>query len=454
MTNSTATASVVESLRRSIRGAVLTPGQDGYEAARKIWNGMIDRRPAVIVRCESNADVAGAIAHASDHDLLISVRGGGHSLPGHSVNDGGMMIDLSPMKRIDVDAGHRTARVQPGVVWGELDAATHAHGLAVTGGQITHTGIAGLTVGGGIGWLMRKHGLTCDNLLAAEVVTSDGRIVQASDGENADLFWGLRGGGGNFGVVTAFTYRLHPVSLVFGGLVAFPLPLGKQVLQALRAYLPTLPDELTTTTFLMTTPDGHKALGVGLCYCGEPGNGEQWVAPIRQMGPVVMEQVGPMPYPALQSMLDQVAIPGRRYYLKSNFVAELRDPAIDVLIDAYMQSPSPLSAILLVQMGGAVSRVDRLATAFYHRDANLSFSAFACWTDSAQDATNIAWTRQLWESLRPHMPSGAYVNEMVDEGHERVRAAYGPAYDRLASLKQKYDPSNVFRLNQNILPAA
>jgi hypothetical protein len=340
--------SAVDTLRQHHQGAVLISGEAGYDEARKIWNGMIDRRPAVIARSVSSADVAAAIAYAREHDLSIAVRGGGHSFPGHSVNDNGMMIDLSPMKRVEVDAQRATVRAQPGVLWGELDGATHTHGLAVTGGQISHTGIAGLTLGGGIGWLMRKYGLTCDNLLAAEMVTADGRLVRASAGENDDLFWGLRGGGGNFGVVTEFTYRLHPVKFVLGGLMAFPLPVGKQVLQSLRDYLPSMPDEMTITMFLLTTPDGHKALGVGLCYCGEPSAGEQWVEPIRQMGPVVMNQVGVMPYPVLQSMIDQVAEPGRRYYLKSNFVGDLRDEAIDVLIDAYSVVPSPLSAILLM----------------------------------------------------------------------------------------------------------
>jgi FAD/FMN-containing dehydrogenase len=277
--------------------------------------------------------------------------------------------------------------------------------------------------------------------------------VAASADDNANLFWGLRGGGGNFGVVTEFSYRLHPVSLVFGGLVAFPLPAGKPALQALRSYLPTTPDELTTTSFLLTTPDGHKALGVGFCYCGDPGDGEAWLAPIRQMGPVVMEQVGVMPYPAVQSMLDQVAAPGRRYYLKSNFMDELNDDAIDVLIDAYMRVPSPLTAVLLVQMGGAVTRVDRTATAFYHRDVAFSFSAFASWTDPSEDDANIGWTRQLWQDLRPRMSASVYVNELVDEGEDRVREAYGPAHDRLAVLKRQYDPDNIFRLNQNIRPA-
>ncbi len=451
---SSLTLAQVAGLRSAMQGAVLIPGDPGYDAARVIWNGMIDRRPAVIARCTAAADVVAAIAFAREHDLLISVRGGGHSLPGHSVNDGGIMIDLAPMKRVEVDAPQRTARAQPGLLWGELDGATHTHGLAVTGGQISHTGIAGLTLGGGIGWLMRKYGLTCDNLMEAEVVTADGQIVRANATEHPDLFWGLRGGGGNFGVVTEFSYRLHPVAFVFGGLVAFPLPAGKPVLQALRDYLPSVPDELTTTTFLLTTPDGHKALGVGLCYCGDPKDGEPWLAPIRQMGPVVMEQVGVMPYPALQSMLDQVAAPGRRYYLKSNFLDELRDEAMDVLIDGYLRVPSPLTAVLLVQMGGAVQRADRASTAYYHRDATLSFSAFASWTEPAEDEANIGWTRQLWQDLRPYMPGSVYVNELVDEGEERVREAYGPAYDRLATVKKQYDPDNVFHLNQNIRPAA
>lgn len=454
MSTPTLSASSLQSLRAHVQGTVLTAGDPGYDAARAIWNGMFDRRPAVITRCSSAADVAAAIAFAREHNLLISVRGGGHSLPGHSVNDGGMMIDLSPMKRVDVDPARRIARAQPGVLWGDLDGATHAHGLAVPGGQISHTGIAGLTLGGGIGWLMRQYGLTCDNLIAAEVVTADGQVVHASADDHPDLFWGLRGGGGNFGVVSEFTYQLHPVTFVFGGLVAFPLPVAKPILHGLRDYLPTMPDELTTTTFLLTTPEGHQALGVGLCYCGDPADGEHWLAPIRQMGPVVMEQVGVMPYPVVQSMLDQVAAPGRRYYVKSNFMDELKDEAIDVLIDAYARVPSPLTAVLLVQMGGAVTRADRTATAYYHRDVALSFSAFSSWINAAEDDANISWTRQLWQDLRPHMSASVYVNELADEGEERVREAYGPAYARLAALKKQYDPENVFRLNQNIRPAA
>jgi FAD/FMN-containing dehydrogenase len=453
MSTITSETAAVERLRRTMHGAVLSPSDAGYDEARRIWNGMIDRRPALIARCESEADVAAAVAHARERELPISVRGGGHSLPGHSVNDGGMMIDLQPMKRIEVNAQQRTVRAQPGVLWGEFDRATQTHGLAVTGGQISHTGIAGLTLGGGLGWLMRKYGLTCDNLIRADVVTADGRVVRASADENPELFWGLRGGGGNFGIVTEFAYRLHPVKAIYGGLLAFPLPAGKQVLQVLRDYLPTIPDELTTTVVLLTTPDGHKALGVGLCYCGDPAGAEKWVAPIRQMGPVVMEQLGPMPYTAVQSMMDHAGVPGRRYYLKSNFVDTLPDAAIDVLIAGYAGTPSPLTSVLLVQMGGAVARVATDATAFYHRHVPMSFSAFACWIDPAEDAANIGWARELWKDLQPYIPAAAYVNELVDEGEERVSEAYGPSYDRLRSLKRKYDPENVFKLNQNIRPA-
>ncbi|NJN81754.1 MAG: FAD-binding oxidoreductase [Caldilineaceae bacterium] len=453
MTISTLKSARLDTLKGHIRGETLLPGDAGYDQVRKIWNGMFDRRPAIIARCESAEDVAASIAFAREHDLLISVRGGGHSFPGHSVNDGGIMIDLAAMKLIDVQPQQRIARAQPGVLWGEFDQTTHEHGLAVTGGQISHTGIAGLTLGGGIGWLMRKHGLTCDNLQAVELVTADGQSMKASAEENPELFWGVRGGGGNFGIVTEFTYRLHPLSMVLGGLIAYPLPEAATVLRTLRSYLSDTPDELTTTTFLLTTPDGHPALGIGLCYAGDPEAGQHHVEDLRKMGTVVMEQIGVMPYPAVQSMLDHVATPGNRYYVKSNFVDEISDEVIDVLIDYYGRVPSPMTAILLVQMGGAVARTDREATAYQYRDANFSFSAISGWVDPDQDDANISWTRQLWEALTPYLPAAVYINELTDEGHERVRAAYGSAYDRLARLKKQVDPANIFRMNQNIQPA-
>jgi FAD/FMN-containing dehydrogenase len=413
---------------------------------------MIDKQPALIVRCAQESDVIESVKFARAHNLLVAVRGGGHSLPGHSVCDGGLMIDLSLLKRIQVDPERQTVRAEPGVTWGELDRETQVFGLAVTGGQISHTGIAGLTLGGGIGWLMRKYGLTCDNLLAVDLVTAEGRLLTASVEENADLFWALRGGGGNFGIATSFEYQLHPVGPVLGGLVAYPLPEAKTVLQALRRYSQTAPDELTVTVAFLTTPDGHQAVGIALCYAGDPQTGEKVIEPLRKLGTVVMEQIGPMPYPAVQSMLDHAAVPGRRYYLKSNFLDELSDEAIDVLTDQFTKVPSPLSIVIVVQMGGAVRRIERQATAFYHRDVAYSVSAFSTWIEAQDDDKNITWARQLWEALRPYAPSAVYVNELVDEGEDRIRAAYGPIYDRLVAVKNRYDPTNLFRLNQNIKP--
>jgi FAD/FMN-containing dehydrogenase len=362
------------------------------------------------------------------------------------------MIDLSPMKSIKVDPERRIARAEPGVIWRELDHETQAFGLAVTGGQISHTGIAGLTLGGGLGWLMRKHGLTCDNLLSADVATADGRLLTASTETNPDLFWGLRGGGGNFGVVTAFEYQLHPVGPVFGGLIAYPFSEARQVLQSFRDFAPTAPDELTMTAAFLTTPDGHQAVGIAVCYAGNPETGEAVVQPLQKLGTPVMVQVGPMPYPAVQSMMDQVAEPGRRYYLKSNFLDEVSDDVIDVLTDHLKRLPSPLSTVIIPQMGGAISKVDSHATAFHHRNVAFTFSAFAAWTDARDDEKNVTWARDLWDALRPFAPSGVYVNELQDEGEERIRAAYGLAYDRLVALKNRYDPTNLFRLNQNLKP--
>lgn len=441
-------------LTRTLDGRLLRPGTAGYDAARKIWNGMIDKRPALIARCKTAQEVAECVHLVREHGLLASVRSGGHSLPGHSVCDGGLMIDLSLMKNIQVDPQKRIAQAQAGLLWQEFDAATHAHGLAVTGGQISHTGIAGLTLGGGIGWLMRKFGATCDNLISAEIVTADGNIRRVSATEEAELFWAIRGGGGNFGVVTTFEYRLHPLKFVFGGLVAYPLPEAPGVLGALRDYAASTPDELTVMPAFITSPDGHPAVGIAFCFAGDPQQGEAHLSKFRTFGTVVMEQTGAMPYPVVQQMLDHVAEPQRRYYLKSNMLNELSDDAIRVCMQNYMQVPSPLSAIIIPQMGGAINRVQPDATAFPHRSAAYSFTAFAVWTDPRTDEANKRWAQTVWEELRPFAPTAVYVNEMVDEGEERVREAYGAkTYARLAQIKQKYDPDNLFRLNQNIKPA-
>ena len=442
----------IETFKASLRGQLIQPNDEGYDDARTIWNGMIDKRPTLIARCTGAADVIRSVNFARDHNLLVAVRGGGHSFPGHSVCDGGIMIDLSTMKSIRVESVRQTARAEPGVIWGELDHETQAFGLATTGGQISHTGIAGLTLGGGIGWLMRKYGLTCDNLLSVNMVTADGQLLTASEKENTDLLWGLRGGGGNFGIVTSFEYQLHAVGPILGGLVAYPLAEAKTVLRAFRDYVKTAPDELGTTVGFLTTPDGHPAVAIVICYVGDSTTGETVVEPLRHLGTAVMDKVGPMPYPVLQSMLDEGAAPGRRYYMKSHLITELSDASIDVLTDYFTRVPSPLSFMVVVQMGGAVSRVDKAATAFYHRDAAYNLSLFSAWTDAKADEENVTWVCDLWEALRPFTPGSVYVNEMIDEGEDRIRSAYGPCYDRLVALKNRYDSANLFHLNQNIKP--
>ncbi len=440
-------------LSATMRGSVLRPGDDGYDEARRVWNGMFDRRPALIARCAGAADVIAAVNYARENNLLVAVRGGGHSFPGLSVCDGGIMIDLAPMKGIRVDPRARVARAEPGVLWGELDRETQAFGLATTGGMISHTGIAGLTLGGGFGWLCRKHGLVVDNLISGDVVTASGELVHASADENADLFWGLRGGGGNFGIVTSFEYRLHDQGPLFGGLIAYPLPEARTVLRGYEELVKTAPDDLMAGAFLLTSPDGHPAVGVVPVYVGDdPAEGEKLVEPFRKLGTAVMQQVGPLPYVVLQSMLDEAAMPHRRYYMRSNFLAELSDAAIDALAEGYARTPSPLSAVIIFPFGGAVSRVARDATAFYYRDTPYSMTLLAGWLDPAGDEANITWLREVWEGIQPYLAEGVYVNELFDEGADRVRSAYGPTYGRLQELKRKYDPTNLFRLNQNIQP--
>ncbi len=443
----------IERLRSHLRGAVLTAEDDGYEAARRVWNGMFDRRPEVIARCTGAADVVAAVNFGREHGLLVAVRGGGHSFPGHSVCEGGLLIDLSPMKGIRVDPSARTARAEPGVLWGEFDRETQAFGLATTGGMISHTGIAGLTLGGGFGWLCRKHGLTVDSLLACDVVTADGQLLRAALDENADLFWGLRGGGGNFGIVTSFEYRLHPLGPVFGGLVAYPLEEAEAVMPRFTALMADAPEDVIAGCFLLTTPDGHRAVGLAPAYLGTDSDaGPRLIEPFTQLGTVVMRQIGPTPYTTLQTILDGAAVPHRRYYMRSNFMA---DPgaAATVLAKSYAESPSPLNAVIVVPFGGAVAKGDPDTTAFYHRDAAYSMTLLGCWESPSEDAANVEWLRSTWEKLGPYLSEGVYVNELCDEGAERVESAYGPAFARLKALKRRYDPNNFFRMNQNVSPA-
>lgn len=449
-------AGAIDDLRARLRGTLLQAGDPGYDEARLVWNGMIDRRPALIAQCAGMIDVARAVQFARSYDLLVAVRGGGHSFPGHSTCDGGLVIDLSPMRRIEVDPQARRARAEGGVRWGELDHATQEYGLAVTGGQVSHTGIAGLTLGGGMGWLMREHGLTVDNLLSADVVTADGTHLRANAEEHPDLFWALRGGGGNFGIVTEFEYRLHPVGpMLYGGLIGYPLAEAVNVFRDARDYLATAPEALSATLVLLRSPEGHPLAGVAVCYTGDPGAAEPASAPLRRLDTPVMEQLGPMPYVAVQQMIDQIAAPGLRYYMRSNLLDRLDEETIGIAAEHFARCPSPQSIVIFVQMGGAVARVVPGATAFPHRQAAYSFTALSIWTDPNADGENVAWIRSLWADLRPKLPNAVYVNELTgDEGEARLRAAYGPAYERLAALKRRYDPANVFRLNQNIAPLA
>ena len=443
----------LESFRSQLRGELLDPTSVGYDTTRVVWNGMIDRRPALILRCAAAADVISAVNFARDAGLPIAIRGGGHSFPGHSVCEGGVMIDLQGMKSIRVDPEARRVRAEPGVTWGEFDTETQAFGLAVTGGMISHTGIAGLTLGGGFGWLMRKFGLVVDNLLAADVVTADGRLLMVSADQNPDLFWALRGGGGNFGIVTSFEYRLHRLEPLLGGLVAYPLAQARQVLRGYHEVMTEAPDRLATTALLMTTPDGHQVVGVAPCFMGDVSAGERVIDPLRRLGTPVMEQVSPMPYTAIQAMFNDAAVPGRRFYMRSNYLDALSDEGIDALAAGYAKTPSPLSAVIIVSMGGAVSRVAPEATAYFHRQSPYTMTMLGGWLDARDDDRNVTWLRETWATLEPYLGKGVYVNELHDEGADRVRAAYGATYTKLALVKQKYDAKNLFRLNQNIQPA-
>jgi FAD/FMN-containing dehydrogenase len=448
---------VVEALRASLRGQLLRAGKDGYDAARKIWNGMIDKRPALIARCAGAADVINCVNFAGTNNLVVAVRGGGHNVAGNAVCDGGIMIDLSPMKSVRVDPVRRTAHAEPGVTWGEFDHETQAFGLATTGGQVSTTGIAGFTLGGGWGWLGRKYGLACDNLLSVDIVTADGKFLTASATGNEDLFWGVRGGGGNFGVVTSFEYQLHPVGPVLGGIVAYPFEMAKEVLKRYRDFTRAAPDELASNAVLITMPDGTRVAGISVCYCGPIAEGERILRPLREFGPPLMDQLGPTSYAAVQKMVDAFYPPGIQDYWKASFLHEISDEAIDAMVAYCANRPSPIChGGLEYQLGGAVGRVDPGATAFNHRGSQYSFMSIGMCTDPAEAERCIQWAREFWEAMQPFSTGGVYVNYLgreVDEGADRIKAAYGTEkYQRLTALKDKYDPTNLFRLNQNVKP--
>jgi FAD/FMN-containing dehydrogenase len=450
----TVTHADIESLRRAVRGEVIVAGQAGYEEARRVWNGNVDRRPAMIARCLDAADVQQAVNFARSLGLLLSVRGGGHSAPGYGTNDGGLVIDLSLMKAIRVDPEARTAWAEGGVLWRDFDQATQAHALATTGGTVSNTGVAGLTLGGGLGWLMGQHGLTIDNLVSADVVTADGQLRTARTKNNADLFWALRGGGGNFGVVTSLEYRLHPVSEVLGGMVIYPLDQARDVLRFYREFCATLPDEAEAYAALLTAPQGMPVAALILGYNGPIADGEQVLASARRFGTPVADVVGPMPYAARQRLLDEPnATHGLHRYWRSAFTGTISDELVEALVDGARTFTSPLSALIFFHMHGAAIRVPSTDTAFAPRRAQWDFDAIGQWTGEGESAIHVAWVKTLWSKLEPHLYGSAYVNHLAaDDRPEKVRASFGTNYGRLRALKAVYDPANLFRVNANIAP--
>jgi FAD/FMN-containing dehydrogenase len=455
--------STLESFHTSFRGELVLPSDEAYERARRVWNAAIDKRPALIARCSGTVDVVRAVELAREQELPLAVRGGGHNVAGHGTCDGGIMVDLSPMRGVDLDLGRRTVRVQAGATWGDVDHETQAFGLATTGGLVSTTGIGGFTLGGGFGWLMRKYGLACDNLLSVELVTAGGRILRASAEENADLFWGLRGGGGNFGIVTSFEFRLHPVGpLVTAGAIFFPGEAAGDLLRSYRDWVEELPDELTTVVNLATVPaapllpkvaHGERAAIVSGCYAGDPEDGAIVFRPLKAFGASIADLVEPRPYVDMQRLVDSQWEPGFRNYFKSSWLPRLDDAAIETLLQAHERAASPETKIQLYHFGGAVARVDRDETAFTRRDAPYLLNIAARWQDPVESELHIAWARELHEAMTPFATGGVYVNFLGDEGHDRVRAAYGErTYGRLVDLKRRYDPTNLFRINQNIPP--
>jgi FAD/FMN-containing dehydrogenase len=441
----------VGDLAAHIQGQVLLPETTGYDRARRVFNAMIDRRPAAIVRCTGADDVAAGVLFARDHDLPLAVKGGGHGVAGNAVCDGGLVLDVSPMKHIRVDPAQRTVVAQAGVTLGDLDDATQAAGLATPTGVVSVTGLSGLALGGGLGWLNGLYGLTCDNLLAAEVVTASGDRIIADSEEHTDLFWALRGGGGNFGVVTSFRLSLHPVTTVLAGRLTFAPNAVRPALTAYQELALTAPDELTTMSSVFRA-DGEVGFAVIVCHVGSPAAGERLLRPLRAAGPVA-DVVEGMPYHVLQRSLDGGYPPGMQHYWKAGSLAALDERSIDVMLEFAGRMPSESSGVGLQQLHGAASRIGPTATAYAHRQARYDWLILSQWADPADSPQNIAWTREFFAAMRPSFADGVYVNNLGDEGDIRVRQAYGPNYERLVAVKTRYDPENVFRHNQNIAPA-
>ncbi len=451
-----------DELNSKLKGTVSLPHDTSYDEARKIWNAMIDRHPAVVVHCAIADDVPHALQFARDHGLEISIRGGGHNIAGNAVCEGGLMIDLSAMKNVRVDADKKRAYVEPGATLGDFDEAVQKHGLATPVGINSTTGISGLTLGGGFGWLTRKYGMTIDNLVSANLVTADGTKRQVDESRDADLFWALRGGGGNFGVVTQFEYRLHSVGPeIMAGLIVFPAAEAKQVLQKYRAYVATAPEELSVWVVLRQAPPlpflpaevhGKDVIVLPMFYAGDPAEGEKLIAPLRSFGKPYGEHIGPMPYVQWQKAFDPLLTPGARNYWKSHNFIDLEDKALDVTIEYANKLPSPQCEIFIGLIEGAANRVAPNAMAYASRDAKFVMNVHGRWDEAAQDKACIDWARAFFHASKPYASAGAYVNFMTEDETDRVAAAYGANYKRLASIKKRYDPENVFHVNQNIKP--
>lgn len=452
-----------EEFKAQFRGELVVPGSADYDKARQVWNAMIDRRPALIARCKAAADVVQAVNFARKHALLVSVRGGGHNIAGNAVCDGGLMIDLSPMKHVKVDPQARRAAVEPGCTLADFDAAAQAHGLATPLGINSTTGVAGLTLGGGFGWLSRKHGMSVDNLLSADVVMADGSQLHASETQNADLFWGLRGGGGNFGIVTRFEFQLHAVGPnVLSGLIVFPFDQAKAVLAKFARFTETMPDELAVWMFTRKAPPlpflpehahGKEIIALALCYAGDPAQGGKLIAPLRGFGTPLGEHIGVQPYTAWQQAFDGLLTPGARNYWKSHNFAQLGEGAIDAIIQYAGKLPSPHCEIFVGAIGGRTTRAAPDAMAYSSRDARYVLNVHGRWDSAAEDQRCIAWAREFFAQTQPFASGGAYINFLTQDEAARVEFAYGGVYPRLAALKKKFDPTNFFRMNQNIKPA-
>ena len=451
--STTLDAAVVADLAGQVSGPVLGPQDAGYEEARAVYNGLIDRRPALIVRCRTTNDVVAALAFARGAGLEVSIRGGGHNVAGRAVTDGGILIDLAEMKGIAIDPERRTATAEGGVVWAELNEAAAEHGLAVTGGVVSTTGIAGYTLGGGLGWLMAKYGLAADNLLAAELVTAEGDILRVDAAAHPDLFWALRGGGGNFGIATSLTYRMHPLRTIVGGLIAHPIDAAPELLRFYRDAVGAASDDLSVFAGLVHAPDGSgtKLAALVVFHTGEPHEAERDLEPFKAWGSPLVVQVGPMPYPAMNTILDAGFPEGAFNYWLSSFTRGLPDELIELAVERFASVPSPMSSILLEHFHGAVTRIGVDETAVPHREEGWNLLIPSVWTDAADTEANIAWTRDAFAAMRQHFGTGRWLNYLGDDqADDAVRAAYGPNYDRLREVKRRYDPDNVFHLNHNI----